>query len=59
MSAVARDICTDCGRVLAMSHLFRCGRHCDGDFVPVQLCIDCLYAVNAYLQRDLIEAAYA
>ena len=55
----ATDLCSDCGRVLPPSDLFRCGRRRGDGWLVIQLCIDCLYAVNPYMQRDLIEAAYA
>jgi hypothetical protein len=53
------DVCTDCGRVFEAKQLFRCGRTRDGEWSEIRLCIDCLYAANPHMQRDLIEAAYA
>jgi hypothetical protein len=29
------------------------------EWSEIRLCIDCLYAANPHMQRDLIEAAYA
>ena len=55
----SRDICTDCGRVFPADRLFECGRYGETTWVLIRLCIDCLYAVNPYLQRDLIEAAFS
>ena len=58
MTELDDDICTDCGRVFATDALFRCGRDDDHGWVEIRLCIDCLYAANPYMQRDLIEAAF-
>lgn len=52
------DLCTDCGRVFPTDRLFRCGRRDGSDYIVIRLCVDCLYAVNPYMQRDLIEAAF-
>ena len=58
-SRVICDVCTDCGHVLPVAELFRCGRGSGDEWLEIWLCIDCLYAVNPHMQRDLIEAAYA
>ena len=53
-----RDICTDCGDVIETGDLLRGGRRSGDSFIEVRLCVDCLYAVNPYMQQRLIEAAF-